>query len=283
MATTQLRLMVVGVIFLSISSLVSQESLYETPISAVDLIRMMIRNEVSPSDLTDEVRWHYRLLKEVDGGQQTREVVETKSGSLDRLIAIEGKPLNDAQERDETERILRLLHSPEEQRKLEQSRRKDAEQWSAFLQMFPDAFLFQYAGESGDAVNLKFTPNPGFSASSREGQILHELAGEIWLDRKQRRLVSINGQLIAEVKFVGGLFGHLEKGGQFAVKRAEIIRGDWEMTEMTVNIRGKALLLKTISLQQKEFHHDFERVPADLSISDAAGLLLKQSLTAARH
>ena len=283
MATTQLRLMVAGVIFLSISSVVSEESLYETPISAVDLIREMIRNEVSPSDLTDEVRWQYRLLKEVDGEQQTREVVETKSGSLDRLIAIAGKPLNDAQQRDETERILRLLHSPGEQRKLEQSRRRDAEQWDAFLKMFPDAFLFQYAGESDDSVKLTFTPNPGFSASSREGRILHELAGEIWLDRKQRRLVSINGQLIAEVKFVGGLFGHLEKGGHFAVKRAEIIRGDWEMTEMTVNIRGKALLLKTISLQQKEFHHDFERVPADLSIADAAGLLLKQSLTATRH
>ena len=53
------------------------------------------------------------------------------------------------------------------------------------------------------------------------------------------------------------------------------------MTEMTVNMSGKALLFKTISVQQKELHSNFERVPGDLTISDAATLLLKESLIAA--
>lgn len=56
------------------------------------------------------------------------------------MIAIAGRPLSVGQQRDETERILRLSHNPEEQRKLEQTRRKDAEQCNAFLQMVPDAF-----------------------------------------------------------------------------------------------------------------------------------------------
>ena len=86
-----------------------------------------------------------------------------------------------------------------------------------------------------------------------------------------------------EVKFAGGLLGHLEKGGQFAVKRAEVAPAHWEVTEMTVNMRGKALLFKTISVQQRELHRNFDRVPDDLTISDAAALLLKQSLIAARR
>ena len=40
---------------------------------------------------------------------------------------------------------------------------------------------------------------------------------------------------------------------------------------MTVNMQGKALLSKTVSVQQKELYRNFERVPDDLAIADAGG------------
>jgi len=274
--------MFASVILLLLPWIASAESQPESHLSPADLVKAVIHTELNHSNVT-EVRWKYLLDKEVDGTQETREVVETKSGSLDRLIEIAGKPLTDAQQRSEAERILRLSHNAEEQHKLEQTRRKDAEQCDAFLKMIPDAFLFEYGGESGDLVKLTFKPNPGFRPPSREGKVLHEMAGEMWVDATQRRLVSINGQLLNEVKFAGGLLGHLEKGGQFAVKRAEVAPAQWEVTEMAVNMRGKALLFKTISVQQRELHRNFERVPDDLSLTDAAALLLEQSLIAAKR
>jgi hypothetical protein len=48
-------------------------------------------------------------------------------------------------------------------------------------------------------------------------------------------------------------------------------------------MHGKALLFKSISVQQKELHSNFERVPDDLSVSDAANLLLRQTLVAAKQ
>src|SRR6266699_1420207 len=278
----QSRIMFAGVILLLVSRMSSAQSQSQAQLSPSDLIRAVIHSELKTSDVT-EIRWKYLVNKDVDGKQETREVVETKSGSLDRLIAIAGRPLSDAQQRDETERILRLSHNPEEQHKLEQTRRKDAEQCNAFLQMVPDAFLFEYAGESGDLTKLTFKPNPAFRPPSREGKVLHEMAGEIWVDAKQQRLVSINGQLMNEVKCAGGLWVRHEEGGQFSVKRAEVAPAHWEVTEMAVNMRGKALLFKTISVQQKELHQNFERVRDDLTMSDAAALLLKQALIAANH
>jgi hypothetical protein len=279
---TQSRMMFGLVILLLLSLTATAQSQSNVQLSPADLVKAVIRNELNTSDVV-EIRWKYLLVKEVDGKEETREVVETKSGSLDHLIAIAGRPLTDGQQHDETERILRLSHNPEEQRKLEQTRRKDAEQCNRFLQMVPDAFAFEYAGESGGLTKLTFKPNPAFRPPSREGKVLHEMGGEIWVDAKQQRLVSINGQLVNEVKFAGGLLGHLEKGGQFSVKRAEIAAGHWEVTEMTVNMRGKALLFKTIAVQQKELHRNFNRVPDDLTISDAAALLLKQSPIVARR
>ena len=273
---------IAAVVLLLVSRFATAQAQSNAQLLPADLVKAVIRSELSHSDVA-EVHWKYLLVKEVDGKQETREVVETKSGSLDRLIAIAGRPLSTGQQRDETERIVRLSHNPEEQRRLELTRKKDAEQCDAFLKRVPEAFLFEYAGESGKVVKINFKPNPAFRPPSREGKVLHEMAGEIWIDAKQQRLVSINGHLVNEVKFAGGLLGHLEKGGQFAVKRTEVVPAHWEVTEMAMNMQGKALLFKTIAVQQKELHQNFERVPDELTIADAAAILLKQPLIAANR
>ena len=281
MTTHSSRIMLAGFILLLACCLgVAQTAGQPSP---VELVKAVIYNEVHPANSNDEVHWKYRLDKMLDGKQETREVVETKSGSLDKLLSIAGSPLNDSQQRGEAERILKLSRDPGQQRKAEQARRKDAEQCNSFLQMIPNAFVFENAGQNGDLLKITFRPNPNFQAPSREGKVLQQMAGEMWVDASQKRLVSIDGQLVNEVKFAGGLLGHLEKGGQFAVKRAELANGDWEVTEINVNMHGKALLFKSISVQQKEIHSNFERVPEDLTLSDAANLLLQQALVAAKQ
>lgn len=282
MTTSRLRIMISAVTFFVAPCIGLAETQSNPQFSPSDMVKSVIYNELHPSGVSD-VRWKYRLDKESDGKQETREVVETKSGSIDRLLSNADRPLTQAQAGSESARIQRFSHSPEEQRKAEQTRRKDAEQCDAFMRMIPDAFLFDYAGESGNLVKVVFKPNPNFRPPSREGRVLQQMAGEIWVDARQKRLVSINGRLMNEVKFAGGFLGHLEKGGQFTVKRAELAPGDWEVTEMTVNMRGKALLFKSITVQQKELHSNFERIPDDLSVSDAANLLLRQTLVASKQ
>ena len=250
-------------------------------LSPTDLVKAVINNEVNATNTTD-VRWHYRLEKDVDGKQEAREVVETKTGSLDRLIAVAGKPLNEAQQRTETERILRLSHNAIEQHKIQQRHQKDVQQCDAFLQMIPNAFVFENGGISGELTKVLFRPSPTFQPSSIEGRILHQMSGEIWINATQQRLVSITGQLMNQVKFAGGLLGHLEKGGQFMVKRIEVSPGHWELAQMNVNMQGKALLFKTIAVQQKELRTNFHAIADDLTLSDAAGLLLKEVFVAKR-
>ena len=280
MTTHSSRIMLAGFILLLACCLGGAQTTGQP--SPVELVKDVIYNEVHPANSND-AHWKYRLEKMLDGKQETREVVETKSGSLDKLLSIAGIPLNAAQQRGEAERILKLSRDPGQQRKAEQARRKDADQCNSFLQMIPNAFVFENAGQNGDLMKITFRPNPNFQAPSREGKVLQQMAGEMWVDASQKRLVSIDGQLVNEVKFAGGLLGHLEKGGQFAVKRAELANGDWEVTEINVNMHGKALLFKSISVQQKEIHTNFERVPEDLTLGDAANLLLRQALVAAKQ
>lgn len=215
MTVAQWAMNIVGIILLVASASGAADQQSKTQSSPADLVKAVIGNELNPTNRV-EIRWKYLLNKEVSGKEETREVVETNSGSLERLIAIAGRPLSSAQQHDEAERILRLVHNPDDQKKLEESRRKDAEQSNAFLRTIPNAFLFEYAGESGELVKVVFKPNPQFAAHSREAKVLTQMQGEIWIDAKQQRLVSINGQLVNDVKFAGVCSVTSKKAGNSA-------------------------------------------------------------------
>jgi hypothetical protein len=96
------------------------------------------------------------------------------------------------------------------------------------------------------------------------------MQGTVLVDAEQRRLSAIDGKLTSEVKFFGGLFGHLEKGGTFNVEQKEVSPQIWEVSVMHVHMSGKALLFKTIDVQEDETYSDFKSVPPDTSLEQAA-------------
>jgi hypothetical protein len=87
-----------------------------------------------------------------------------------------------------------------------------------------------------------------------EARVFHDMEGEMWVDCKQQRLAAFNGHLTRDVKFGLGLLGHLDKGGHFEVRQAEVVPGHWDLTNMSVEITGKALLFATIGMRKKENH-----------------------------
>jgi hypothetical protein len=249
---------------------VGQSATPDLTISPIDLVRAVVANELKPEEHS---RWMYEVDKEEDGKKQTREVVQTREGSLERLIAIDGHSIPSEKQQEEVARLERLVSHAAERQKLEEVGRKDAQQCEAFFKMIPDAFVFGYAGHEGKLVKIGFKPNPSFKPSSREGRVLHAMEGEILVQPREQKLAAISGHLTEDVKFGGGLLGHLEKGGQFNVKRTEIDPGQWVLTAMEVDMKGKALFFKAIAVQQKEYRRNFHTVAEDLTLADAANIL----------
>jgi len=268
--------------FLPIAAAFSQSASAGLPISANDLVRAVVANELKAQD-EGHGRWMYRVEREQQGKKKAKEVVQTGQGSLDRLVAVEGQPLTAKEQQDEKERIGNLVRNPAEQQKLEQTRKKDAEQCKAFFKMLPDALTFIYASRDGDVIKLNYRPNPSFQPPSREARVFHEMEGELWVQETQRRLVRIRGQLVADVKFASGLLGHLEKGGHFNVEQRELSPGQWDLTFMEVDMKGKALFFKTIDVNEKEYRSAFRTVPDGLTLAEAADMLTKQVIVAANR
>jgi hypothetical protein len=248
-------------------------------ISPAELARRVVTNELK-IQVEDHGHWMYRLEKEESGRKQVQEIVETNKGSLSRLLSLEGRPLDAKRQQKENQRINTLVNRPDEQRKLQQARSKEAEQGARLFNILPEIFVFAYAGRQGDFVTLSFRPNPTFQPPSLEARVFHSMEGEMTVDAKQDRLTAMRGHLMADVKFGGGLLGRLEKGGRFEVRQVEVAPGQWEMVVLDVDMKGKALLLKTIGVQESERHSDFHRVADDLTLAEAAGLLNRQMVVA---
>jgi hypothetical protein len=166
---------------------------------------------------------------------------------------------------------------------LQQDRNKKAEPGARLFKILPDAFVFNYTGREGDLIKLRFRPNPTFQPPSLESRVFHDMEGEMTIDTKQERLAAINGHLMEDMKFGGGLLGHLDKGGKFEVMQDEVAPGQWEMTVLTVDMKGKALLFKTVGVHESEKHSDFHRVPDDLTLAEAADTLNTQVVVASNR
>jgi hypothetical protein len=235
------------------------------------LVRDVLQHEVR-AQAEDDSLWCYRKLQEKDGKVQLFASCQTKGAEINRLLAVDGKPLTAQQSAVEEKRIEKLLTDRDLLNKRHQQQDEDAKQAATILKILPDAFLFEQERNDGERITLKFSPNPAFHPSGFAAQVLHHLKGTLKLDLRQKRLVEISGQLETEVKFFGGALGHLDKGGTFFVKQQEIIPGYWEMTTMDVRMDGKALLFKTISVRTKEIDTDFHRVSPDTSIQQVAML-----------
>ncbi len=138
----------------------------------------------------------------------------TKYGYLSRLLSINGRLLDAKQRQKENQRIQRLVNHPDEQWKLQQERNKKAVPGTRLFKILPDAFVFDYAGREGELTKLAFKPNPDFQPPSLEARVFHDMEGEMKIDSKQERMAGIAARLMQDVKFGGGLLGHLDKGGK---------------------------------------------------------------------
>jgi hypothetical protein len=248
--------------------------------SAGEVLRKAVNSELKAQS-NDHSRWMYQEKAKDAGKEQVKWIVETREGDLDRLWSVNGRPITREQQKLEDRRIEDLLHKPDRRRKRQRAQREDAQQTERLFKMLPDAVTARFEEHKGGLVELLFQPNPNFRPSSHEAAVFHAMEGRIWIDERENRLAEIEAHLIRPVKFYGGLLGHLDEGGTFNVKQSEVAPGHWEITLLHVNMHGKALFFKTISVQQNAIRSDFRPVPANITLAQAADELQRQCKTQA--
>lgn len=251
---------------------------------ATSLVRLAVANEVTAASHPNPLHM-FRSRKQTPKGTQTRLYVETDDALAAMLIAVNDHPPTEQQQQSEYGHLEWLRDNPDQLRKKHAREKEDDERTMRILKALPDAFQYQYEGTemgvmgTGEAdvplAKLRFSPNPSYSPPSRVEQALEGMQGDLLIDTRLRRIAAIDGTLFREVSFGWGIIGHLDKGGHFLVRQGDLGLGDgeWGITEMKLEINGKILLFKSISMVSDDVLSDFKVVGKNLTFAQGVELL----------
>jgi hypothetical protein len=247
------------------------------PEDAPALVRRAIQNREAAARTHRPLR--YLLRKTDEHRDTTKDIIETAQGAVARLIAINNQPLTPEANQAELDRLNTLANHPEIQEHRHQREQKDTARVNRLMRLLPDAFLYRDQGTapcpSGGAIchHLTFSPNPTFEPPDVEANIFRGLAGDLWIDQAQERLTRLDAHVIANVDFGWGLLGKLDKGGTIQLEQTDIGNHDWQLTTLKLNLKGKALLLKSLDIQLTEKATHFSIVPEGTDYRKAIQLL----------
>lgn len=280
-ASTQVTISLIAVSFLSPYLYAAEDSLPPT-----ELVREAVRNEIS-SNTNPGSRYMFRDQRKTLHLSQTKLIVETREATAGMIIAQGGHPLTPEQRRAEEARLENYIRNPDELNKKRKQEKEDAEHTQRILKALPDAFLYQAdgtqpgsistGGAGHDLTRLKFVPNPSYSPPTRVEQVLTGMAGHLLIDANEKRIAEIDGVLQKDVGFGWGILGHLDRGGRFVVRQAEVGSHHWELTSMELTFSGKVLLFKKLNIRSSDVFSDFHPVSPDLTFAQGVELLRKEA------
>ena len=218
----------------------------------------------------------YRLRKTSPRLTSTKEIVETREGDVARLLSINDQPLNQADEEHEQARLQALMDNPSLQQHRKQSENNDTARAMKILRVLPSAFLYQFAGTAqsaaGTVEKFSFKPNPQFDPPDMETGVLTAMAGEIWIDPVEERVVRLAGSLQQDKEIGLGIIGELDKGGWIEIDQANVGEHQWRIVHLKLVMNGRVLFKAKNSNSVQEYS-EFVSLPPELSYKQAIQML----------
>jgi len=103
--------------------------------------------------------------------------------------------------------------------------------------------------------------------------VLTGMQGYLLIDKTAHRLARIDATLFKEVSFGWGILGHLDQGGHFLVEQTDVGDGSWDISHLQLNLTGKIMMFKKLSIMSEERFGDFRRVPEDTTFAKGIELV----------
>lgn len=238
------------------------------------LIATMLKNE----DFEAAHKGHYEYVAQersdrTGGHLWTERVAETDLGKLRLLIAVDGQPLSNSAAEAEKARLSQIAADPAGFQKSEQAKRDDEAHALTLLNLLPQAFTFSNEHMEGRFVRIDFQPNPSYSPRSLEERVLHGMSGSMLVDPQVARLRQLQARLPADVDIGFGILASIHAGSSFSTMRSPVPGHEWKTVLVDTDVRGRAILFKSIAKQEHVEHSGFAPIPLHLSLSQAMQIL----------
>jgi hypothetical protein len=227
----------------------------------------------------------YRMETNNERGQQVRDVIETKDGTVARLILRDGKPLTPEQDKAERQRLNDMIASPAAYAKHVKNGESEKTMADKLVPLMGDAMVNTYtpgqpqSGRNGGALEivLDYKPNPKFVPPTTEAQALTGLEGRVWIDAKTRYVVRMEGTIFRGVNFGWGMLAHIYPGGKVEMNQTNVGGNRWIFTDFSMQLSVRALMVKKLDIRSSAKTSNYQTL-GPMSYQDAIRLLLATPL-----
>ena len=236
------------------------------------------------------LRYHMHVVDEK--GDQLRDQIETRDGSVARLIGRNGRPITPEEDAAERDRLKDLLDSPAMFARHVEKERGNKKLGADLLKLMPDAMIWSYApgqpqsglnrsgsNEGSPEVVLDFKPDPNWSPPTMASEPLTGLAGRVWIDPRSHRMVRLDGELFHAVNLGWGMLAHIYPGGKVHLEQTNAGGERWIVEHIVENLTVRAVMVKTVR-QRLVFDTSSFQTVKPMSYQDAIKLLLETPLPA---
>ena len=190
---------------------------------------------------------------------------------ISTLVAKDGKPLPDDEQRKENERVEKRIAKHQEEKahkekkqetsKEEGQQEKDPDEPG--IELFLRACQFvnprreRFRGQ--DVLVFDFEGNPEYKPKKLAERVVQQLAGVVWVDEKAHDVARLEAYFVKDVRFGGGFLANLQKGTSFVFEQAFINNEVWLPTYEEAHIGARVLLLKGFKVNEVTRYSDYRR------------------------
>jgi hypothetical protein len=187
----------------------------------------------------------------------THEIVVLYGRPYSRLMARDGKPLADREERKEQEKLDKEMARRQKESEKDRAKRlaeekKDLEEERQFRLEVAEAYEFKLLGDESvgghPAWVIQADPKPGFQPRSGDGKILKKIRGKLWVSKADHRWVKLDAEVIDTVSF-GWMLLRLYPGTRLAFEAVKAGGEVWMPGHAFVRGNGRLALLKKIDVE----------------------------------
>jgi hypothetical protein len=237
-------------------------------------------NELKALHHTDSYL-RYRTHTISDKGDVVRDVVESKEGTVARLIMRDGKPLTDEQDKAERQRLNDMIASPSAFFRHIRNTESDRKMADKLVPLMADSAIFTYtpgqpqSGRNRGALEIviDYKPNPKFNPPNTEAEALTGLEGRVWIDAKSHYLVRMEGTISRGVNFGWGMLAHIYPGGKLELNQTSAGGDRWIFTYFSMRLSVRALMLKTVNVRTESTGSDVQTI-GPMGYQDAIRMML---------
>jgi len=191
-----------------------------------------------------------------------------KGDEISTLIAKDGKPLGEEEQKKENEKTQKEIKEREAKEAKKEAKDKDkgadkGEEDDPGIEVFLRVCQFvnprreRFRGQ--DVLVFDFEPNPEYKAHKLAEKVVQKLAGVVWIDEKAHDVARLEAYFVGDFKFGGGLVANLQKGTNFVFEQGYVNDEVWLPTYIEVHVGVRVLLVKGLKVNQVIRYSDYKK------------------------